>query len=135
VFRLSAAKEKFHGQFGYHVIDATGGRRPAELVGAAPAAIPMGERRRIKSHFANLPGVGVHETKGKAKLDMANRAGMTDPVARLADMDLEGIDQVVCFPVVSENGPARPWVRHRAPHAELAREFAPRPLRSVVSSR
>ncbi len=90
------------GKFGYHVIDADGHggdlprwfeRLPARFQGR------WAERQaRLKQHFANLPGVGVKQTRGKAKLDMTERPGMTDPAARLADMDLEGIDEVVCFP-------------------------------------
>jgi predicted TIM-barrel fold metal-dependent hydrolase len=90
------------GKFGYHVIDADGhgGDLPNWAERLPDEWKPQWQERvaRIKSHFANLPGVGIKETKGKAKLDMANRAGMTDPVARLEDMDLEGIDQTIMFP-------------------------------------
>jgi len=89
-------------KFGYHVIDADGhgGDLPNWAERLPDQFKPQWQERvaRIKTHFANLPGVGVKETKGKAKLDMANRAGMTDPVARIADMDLEGIDQTIMFP-------------------------------------
>jgi predicted TIM-barrel fold metal-dependent hydrolase len=90
------------GKFGYHVIDADGhggdlpnwqSRLPKEYAGH------WEERKaRIAKQFANLIGVGVKETKGKARVDAGNRPGMTDPKARIEDMDLEGIDQTVMFP-------------------------------------
>src|SRR5215510_7805162 len=90
------------GKFGYHVIDADGhgGDLPNWWERLPAQWKPKWDERRarIKQHFANLPGVGIKETKGTAKLDMADRPGMSDPKARLADMDLEGIDQVICFP-------------------------------------
>ena len=90
------------GRYGNWVIDADGhggdlpdwqSRLPAEFK-------PHMEKRRerIKQHFANLPGVGVRETKGTAKITSLERAGMTDPKSRLEDMDLEGIDQTIMFP-------------------------------------
>lgn len=89
-------------KFGYHVIDADGhgGDLPDWAERLPEAMKPKWRERvaRIKQHFANLPGVGVMKTQGTARTDMAQRAGMTDPVARLADMDLEGIDQTVMFP-------------------------------------
>ncbi|HEX6130330.1 MAG TPA: hypothetical protein VF044_01280, partial [Actinomycetota bacterium] len=89
-------------KFGFHVIDADGhgGDLPGWADRLPEAMKPKWRERteRIKQHFANLPGVGVMTTKGTARVDMAQRAGMTDPVARLADMDLEGIDQTVMFP-------------------------------------
>src|SRR5215470_11836783 len=90
------------GKYGYHVIDADGhggdlpnwqARLPKEYAGH------WEERKaKIAKQFANLVGVGVKETKGKARLDAGNRPGMTDPKARIEDMDLEGIDQTVMFP-------------------------------------
>ena len=90
------------GKFGYHVIDADGhggdlpnwqARIPAEFQGK------WEERKaKIAKQFANLVGIGVKETKGKARLDAGARPGMTDPKARIEDMDLEGIDQTVMFP-------------------------------------
>jgi predicted TIM-barrel fold metal-dependent hydrolase len=89
-------------KFGYHVIDADGhGGDLRNWWERIPSAFqPKWEERRerIKTQFANLPGVGVKVTKGKAKLDSLERAGMTDPKARLEDMDLEGIDQTIMFP-------------------------------------
>jgi predicted TIM-barrel fold metal-dependent hydrolase len=90
------------GKYGYHVIDADGhggdlpnwqSRIPAEFQ-------PKWEERKAKiaKQFANLVGVGVKETKGTARLDAGQRPGMTDPKARLEDMDLEGIDRTVMFP-------------------------------------
>src|SRR5499433_1452287 len=105
------------GRFGHHVIDADGhgGDMPnwqARI--PAPFQPQWNERReRIKKQFANLPGVGVKETKGTAKLDSLERPGMTDPKARLADMDLEGIDQTIMFP----GGAGEEW-------AGLDRDFA-----------
>ena len=90
------------GKYGHFVIDADGhggdlpdwqSRLPKEYQPHMAA-----RRERIKQHFANLPGVGVKETKGTAKLNSLERAGMTDPKARLEDMDLEGIDVTIMFP-------------------------------------
>jgi len=90
------------GRYGHHVIDADGhggdlpdwqSRLPKEFHPHMQA-----RRDRIKSHFANLIGVGVKETKGTAKVNSLERAGMTDPKERLVDMDLEGIDQTIMFP-------------------------------------
>src|SRR5262245_58519229 len=105
------------GKFGFYVIDADGhGGDPANWQARIPTAFhPKWEERRarIKSHFANLPGVGIKETKGTAKLDSLERPGMTDPKPRLADMDLEGIDVTVMFP----GGAGEEW-------AGLDRDFA-----------
>jgi predicted TIM-barrel fold metal-dependent hydrolase len=90
------------GKYGYHVIDADGhggdlpdwqARLPKEFAGHWEE-----RKRRIAKHFANLIGVGVKETKGTARVDAGQRPGMTDPKARIEDMDLEGIDQTVMFP-------------------------------------
>jgi uncharacterized protein len=70
-------------------------------------------RERIKKQFANLPGVGVKETKGTARVDSLARPGMNDPKSRLEDMDLEGIDTTVMFP----GGAGEEW-------AGLDRDFA-----------
>ncbi len=71
------------GKFGYHVIDADGhgGDLPNWFERLPERFRPQWEERRarIKQHFANLPGVGVKQTTGKAKLDMADRPGMTRP--------------------------------------------------------
>ena len=105
------------GRFGYHVIDADGhgGDLPRwhERIPARFQPLWEARRERIKKQFANLPGVGVKETKGTAKLDSLERPGMTDPQARLEDMDLEGIDQTVMFP----GGAGEEW-------AGLDRDFA-----------
>ena len=90
------------GKYGYRVIDADGHggdlkdwhlRLPPEFKSNWEE-----RRERIKKHFANLPGVGIKETKGTAKLNSLEREGMTDPAARLEDMDLEGIDTTIMFP-------------------------------------
>ena len=77
-------------KFGYHVVDADGhgGDLPNWFDRLPDAYKPKWQERteRIKAHFANLPGVGVMETKGTAKLDMTKRPGMTDP-ASLAFID------------------------------------------------
>jgi predicted TIM-barrel fold metal-dependent hydrolase len=116
------------GKFGYYVIDADGhGGDPANWWERLPEQFkPKWEERRarVKSHFANLPGVGVKETRGTAKLDMTERPGMSDPVARLADMDLEGIDEVVCFP----GGAGEEW-------AGLDRDFAMALCRTMNDAR
>ena len=83
-------------RFGHHVIDADGHggdlRNWHERIPARLQPLWDARRERIKKQFANLPGVGVKETKGTAKLDSLERPGMTDPKARLEDMDLEGLD-------------------------------------------
>jgi len=105
------------GKFGYEVIDADGhGGDLPDWQSRLPSAFAgkMEERRQhIKRVFANLPGVGVKETKGTAKLNSLERAGMTDPKARLEDMDLEGIDRTIMFP----GGAGEEW-------AGLDRDFA-----------
>jgi predicted TIM-barrel fold metal-dependent hydrolase len=115
-------------KFGFHVIDADGhGGEPADWFERLPDAFkPQWQERtqRIKQHFANLPGVGVMKTQGTARVDMSKRAGMTDPVARLADMDLEGIDQVICFP----GGAGEEW-------AALDRDFAMALCRTLNDAR
>jgi len=115
-------------KFGFHVIDADGhGGEPANWFERLPDAFkPKWRERteRIKQHFANLPGVGVMKTQGTARVDMSKRAGMTDPVARLEDMDLEGIDQVICFP----GGAGEEW-------AALDRDFAVALCRTLNDAR
>src|SRR5258705_9231112 len=105
------------GKYGYHVIDADGhGGDLPEWQKRIPADFqPKWEERKAKiaKQFANLIGVGVKETKGKARLDAGARPGMTDPKARIEDMDLEGIDQTVMFP----GGAGEEW-------AGLERDFA-----------
>jgi uncharacterized protein len=115
------------GKFG-HVIDADGhGGEPADWQERLPPEFQphMAKRRqRIKEHFANLPGVGVKETKGTARVDSLSRAGMNDPRARLEDMDLEGIDTTVMFP----GGAGEEW-------AGLDRGFAMALCRTLNSAR
>jgi predicted TIM-barrel fold metal-dependent hydrolase len=98
------------GRFGHYVIDADG-----------HGGEPLGWRRRIaakyqakmrdyvaamKAHYTGLPGGGMKidassftpsEDDGY-ELGAPLRAGMYDPAARLADMDLEGIDVAVLYP-------------------------------------
>jgi predicted TIM-barrel fold metal-dependent hydrolase len=105
------------GRFGQHVIDADGhgGDLPNWQARIPEKFQPYWEDRkaRIKKQFANLPGVGIKETKGTAKLNSLERPGMTDPKPRLADMDEEGIDQTIMFP----GGAGEEW-------AGLDRDFA-----------
>lgn len=98
------------GRFGYFVIDADG-----------HGGEPLGWRRRIperhratmreyvavmKAHYTDLPGGGmkidaaslVPAPDDDFELGAPMRAGMYDPVARLSDMDLEGIDVAVLYP-------------------------------------
>jgi predicted TIM-barrel fold metal-dependent hydrolase len=90
------------GKYGHYVVDADGhgGDLPKWQDRLPPQFQPhmAARRERIKKQFANLPGVGVKETKGTAKLNSLERPGMTDPAARLEDMDLEGIDVTIMFP-------------------------------------
>ena len=90
------------GKFGPFVIDADGhGGEPADWQERLPHEFQphmAARRERIKRQFANLPGVGVKETRGTARVDSLSRPGMTDPRSRLEDMDLEGIDVTVMFP-------------------------------------
>ena len=90
------------GKFGPFVIDADGhGGEPADWQERLPREFQphmAARRERIKRQFANLPGVGVKETRGTARVDSLSRPGMTDPRSRLEDMDLEGIDVTVMFP-------------------------------------
>jgi len=46
------------------------------------------------------PGTDVGEPVGPVPLEAAARPGAFDPVARLADMDAEGIDEVVLYPTI-----------------------------------
>jgi predicted TIM-barrel fold metal-dependent hydrolase len=116
------------GKYGHHVIDADGhgGDLPNWPVRLPAAFQPKWEERRerIKRQFANLPGVGVKETRGTAKLDSLERPGMTDPKARLEDMDLEGIDQTIMFP----GGAGEEW-------AGLDRDFAVALCRTLNDAR
>jgi uncharacterized protein len=105
------------GKYGHYVVDADGhgGDLPNWQERLPPQFQPhmAARREKIKKQFANLPGVGIKETKGTAKLNSLERAGMTDPKARLEDMDLEGIDVTVMFP----GGAGEEW-------AGLDRDFA-----------
>jgi uncharacterized protein len=100
------------GRFGHYVIDADG-----------HGGEPLGWRRRIpdefkpqmrqyvaqmKAKYKGLPGGGMQineknprqESRPEDDLDfdVPMREGMYDPVARIADMDLEGIDVTIMFP-------------------------------------
>jgi predicted TIM-barrel fold metal-dependent hydrolase len=103
------------GRFGSHVIDADGhGGEAADWPRLLPA--PMQERyaqwrKRCAEHFGRLPLPG--EGLARKGDPFEQRAGMLDPQARLADMDLEGIDVTVTFP----GGAGEEW-------ALLDREFA-----------
>ncbi|MGH7894664.1 MAG: amidohydrolase family protein, partial [Candidatus Binatia bacterium] len=116
------------GKYGYHVIDADGhGGDLPDWQARIPAEFqPKWEERKAKiaKQFANLVGVGVKETKGTARTDAGQRPGMTDPRARLEDMDLEGIDQTVMFP----GGAGEEW-------AGLDRGFAAALCRTLNDAR
>jgi len=100
------------GQYGHYVIDADG-----------HGGEPLGWRRRIpdefksqmrayvaamKAKYGDLPGGGMQVNEENPRdtarpdddldFDVPMRAGMYDPVERLPDMDLEGIDVAVLFP-------------------------------------
>jgi uncharacterized protein len=98
------------GRFGHFVIDADG-----------HGGEPLGWRRRIperhrammreyvaitRAHYTGLPGGGMKidaaaippPQQDDFELGTPMRAGMYDPVARLSDMDLEGIDVAVLYP-------------------------------------
>src|SRR5262249_6072875 len=100
--RLIREGDGHMGKFGDFVIDADGhGGEPADWQERLPKEFQShmaARRERIKKQFANLPGVGVKETKGTARVDSLARPGMNDPKSRLEDMDLQGIDTTVMFP-------------------------------------
>src|SRR6185436_1157211 len=114
---IQIRRRRIMGKYGFQVIDADGhgGDQPNWQARIPAEFQPKWEERRekIKKQFANLPGVGVKETRGKAKLNSLDRPGMTDPKSRLEDMDLEGIDQTIMFP----GGAGEEW-------AGLERDFA-----------
>jgi predicted TIM-barrel fold metal-dependent hydrolase len=116
------------GKYGHYVIDADGhGGEPADWQNRLPSQFQphmAARRERIKKQFANLPGVGVKETKGTARVDSLARPGMNDPKSRLEDMDLEGIDTTVMFP----GGAGEEW-------AGLDRDFAIALCRTLNDSR
>ncbi len=116
------------GRYGYYVIDADGhgGDLPNwwERLPSQYRDKWEQRRERLQKHFANLPGVGVRKTRGTAKIDSLERAGMTDPKARLEDMDLEGIDRTVMFP----GGAGEEW-------AGLDRDFAIAVCRTLNDAR
>ncbi|HZP41482.1 MAG TPA: hypothetical protein VFD84_08205, partial [Candidatus Binatia bacterium] len=89
------------GRFGHHVIDADGhgGDLPTWQARVPERFQPQmaARRQRIRQQFANLPGVGVKETKGTAKTGSLERPGMTDPRARLEDMDRDGVYAQVIY--------------------------------------
>lgn len=103
------------GQFGFHVIDADGhggelgdwrDRVPEDL---KPKLAQF--REHCGKHYGRLGIPGGGTARKDDKFDM--RPGMTDPVERLKDMDLEGIDVTVNFP----GGAGEEW-------ALLDRDFA-----------
>ena len=100
------------GRFGHYVIDADG-----------HGGEPLGWRRRIpdefkpqmrqyvaqmKAKYKGLPGGGMQINEKNPRqesrpdddldFDVPMREGMYDPVARIDDMDLEGIDVTIMFP-------------------------------------
>ena len=103
------------GRFGFHVIDADGhGGDPPKWERRLPEhfqAALSARRARLRTHFANLPGMGMKPDPKQALRE--GRAGMSDPKSRLDDMDLEGIDVTVMF----AGGSGEEW-------ANLDRDFA-----------
>lgn len=100
------------GRFGHYVIDADG-----------HGGEPLGWRKRIpdqfkpqmrtyvaqmKEKYKGLPGGGMQVNENNPRetvrpdddldFDVPMRQGMYDPVARIEDMDLEGIDATIMFP-------------------------------------
>jgi predicted TIM-barrel fold metal-dependent hydrolase len=100
------------GRYGYYVIDADGhGGEPLDW----RRRIPDAHRDRMieyvssmKRTFADMPGGGMQMSADNPRdfapaqdpldFDPPMREGMSDPVKRLDDMDLEGIDVTVMFP-------------------------------------
>ena len=87
------------------------------MPGAVPAASGRSAASASRSTSPTCPASASRRRKGTAKLDSLERPGMTDPKARLEDMDLEGIDQTIMFP----GGAGEEW-------AGLDRDFADRAL-------
>src|SRR5437867_2126821 len=114
------------GRYGFHVIDADGhgGEETnwQDRVAAGQQPLVAQYRERIRSHYSKLalPGGGLAR-KGDR---FAERPGMSDPAARLADMDLEGIDVTVTFP----RGAGEEW-------ALLDPDFAGALCRAINDSR
>ncbi|TMQ73874.1 MAG: hypothetical protein E6K81_02445 [Candidatus Eisenbacteria bacterium] len=102
------------GRFGHYVIDADG--HGGEPLGWGRRIAPRHQAKmreyvaRMKAHYTGLPGGGMKvdaaapSAPGTApagdefEFGAPMRAGMYDPAARLADMDLEGIDVAVLYP-------------------------------------
>jgi uncharacterized protein len=98
------------GRFGMYVIDADGhGGEPLGWRRRVPAKHQATMRAYVaamKAHYTGLPGGGMKidaaslapQTDEDYEIGAPTRAGMYDPAARLADMDLEGIDVAVLYP-------------------------------------
>src|SRR5262245_27431091 len=100
------------GRYGHYVIDADGhGGEPLGWRRRIPARHLAKMREyvaRMKAHYTGLPGAGMKSDAAQPASAAAaddelefgspGRAGMYDPAARLADMDLEGIDVAVLYP-------------------------------------
>jgi predicted TIM-barrel fold metal-dependent hydrolase len=114
------------GRYSFHVIDADGhGGEETNWQDRVPERMqPLVAqyRERIRNHYSKLalPGGGLAR-KGD-RFD--ERPGMSDPVARLTDMDLEGIDVTVTFP----RGSGEEW-------ALLDRDFAAALCRAINDSK
>ena len=98
---------------GYRVIDADGhGGEPPRWRRRIPDAFRSQMAtyvRSMKQTYADVPGGGLQLSDGNPRqaswddedevdFDPTMRPGMSDPAARLDDMDLEGIDVTVMFP-------------------------------------
>jgi predicted TIM-barrel fold metal-dependent hydrolase len=103
------------GRFGYHVIDADGhGGEAADWRERIPEQFKQtmaAYRDRISEHYGRLTLPGGGTARKGDRFDV--RPGMNDPVERLKDMDLEGIDVTINFP----GGAGEEW-------AMLDRDFA-----------
>jgi predicted TIM-barrel fold metal-dependent hydrolase len=88
------------GKYGFHVIDADGhGGERSDWMDQVPESVRprvAQYRDRIRTHYGRLPIPGGGLARQGDKFQ--ERPGMSDPAARAADMDLEGIDVTVTFP-------------------------------------
>ena len=100
------------GRFGRYVIDADGhGGEPLDWRRRIPDEFKPQMRAWVasmKATYGDLPGGGMQVSEensrdttrpdGELDFDVPMAPGMYDPVRRMPDMDLEGIDVAVLFP-------------------------------------
>jgi predicted TIM-barrel fold metal-dependent hydrolase len=111
------------GSFGYPVVDADGhGGEPPRWRRRIPDRYRTQMAayvRSMKQTYGDVPGGGLQLSDANPRaatwddddeldFDPHMRAGMSDPAARLEDMDLEGIDVAVMFPP----GSGEEWALH-----------------------